>query len=86
VSLPSTLEGDAEYEFRIRYILLGSENFSNVKNKMYQINKNDIINNLTIYGNQEIFKPYIETGILELRIAKPYENSFKENYTSYERF
>ena len=86
VSLPSTLEGDAEYEFRIRYILLGLENFSNVKNKMYQINKSNIVNNLTIYGGQEVFKPYTETGTLELRIAKPYESSFKENYTSSKNF
>ena len=86
VSLPSTLEGDAEYEFRIRYILLGSENFSNVKNQMYQINKSNIVNNLTIYGGQEVFKPYTETGILELRISKPYESSFKENYTSSKNF
>ena len=86
ISLPSNLDSDTEYEFRIRYTLYGSEVFSNVIDNMYQINKNDIINNLTIYGNQEIFKPYTETGTLELRIAKPYENSFKENYTSYQNF
>ena len=86
ISLPSNLDSDAEYEFRIRYTLYGLEVFSNIINKMYQINKNDVINNLTIYGNQEIFKPYTETGTLELRIAKPYENSFKENYTSYQKF
>lgn len=86
VSLPSTLEGDKEYEFRIRYILLGLENFSNVKNQMYQINKSNIVNNLTIYGGQEVFKPYTEEGTLELRIAKPYESSFKENYTSSKNF
>lgn len=86
ISLPSNLDSDTKYEFRIRYTLYGSEVFSNIINEMYQINKNDIINNLTIYGNQEIFKPYTETGTLELRIAKPYENSFKENYTSYQKF
>ena len=86
ISLPSTLDSDIEYEFRIRYILHGLEIFSNTKDGMYQINKDNIINNLTIYGGQEVFKPYTETDSLELRIARPYENSFKENYTSYDRF
>lgn len=86
ISLPSTLESDLEYEFRIRYNLYGSEVFSNVIDQMYQINKNNIINNLSIYGGQEVFKPYTETGVLELRMAKPYENSFIENYTSAEQF
>lgn len=86
ISLPSNLDSDKEYEFRIRYTLYGSEVFSNTIRKMYQVIKKDIIKNLTIYGNQETFKPYTETGTLELRFAKPYENSFKENYTSYENF
>lgn len=86
VQLPSTLTSDKEYQFRLCFTFLNTEVYTEEINGMYQINKSNIVNNLSIYGNQKTFKPYTETGTLELRIAKPYENSFKENYTSYENF
>lgn len=86
VQLPSTLTSDKEYQFRLCFTFLNTEVYTEAKDRMYQINKSNIVNNLTVYGNQEIFKPYTETGTLELQITKPYGNSFKENYTSYEKF
>lgn len=86
VQLPSTLASDKEYQFRLCFTFLNTEIYTNTIEGMYQINKNNIVSNLSIYGNQKTFKPYTEIGVLELRMAKPYEQSFQENYTSYDKF
>lgn len=85
IKLPATLSSDKKYEFQLSFITGKNTTVSNIK-ELWQINKNNIINNLSIYGNQSVFKPYTETGDLQLQIAKPYQTSFKEVYTKRESF